>query len=96
MSDEELAERIVDHIDIAYDELSPKHYKEEEDPRFYKSKLTNRGPLVEGWRSNYQPIMCSYKLVKASFEVWGLQTRVEDFIHSVSFFTLRLSINVDR
>lgn len=24
--------------------------------------------------------MCSYKLVHASFEVWGLQTRVEDFI----------------
>lgn len=25
--------------------------------------------------------MCSYKVVNASFEVWGLQTRVEDFIH---------------
>lgn len=25
--------------------------------------------------------MCSYKLVHASFEVWGMQTRVEDFIH---------------
>lgn len=24
--------------------------------------------------------MCSYKVVHASFEVWGLQTRVEDFI----------------
>lgn len=24
--------------------------------------------------------MCSYKLVDASFEVWGFQTRVEDFI----------------
>lgn len=24
--------------------------------------------------------MCSYKLVHASFEVWGFQTRVEDFI----------------
>ena len=24
--------------------------------------------------------MCSYKLVNASFEVWGLQTKVEDFI----------------
>lgn len=26
--------------------------------------------------------MCSYKLVTANFEVWGLQTRVEEFIHS--------------
>lgn len=89
LSDDELAERIVDHIDIAYDELSPKHYKEEEDLTFFKSKVTNRGPLIEGWRSNFQPIMCSYKLVKASFEVWGFQTRVEEFVHSVgSFFKI--------
>lgn len=40
---------------------------------------TGRGPLIEGWRDD-QPIMCSYKLVNASFEVWGFQTRVEDFI----------------
>lgn len=40
---------------------------------------TGRGPLIEGWRDD-KPIMCSYKLVHASFEVWGLQTTVEDFI----------------
>ncbi|CAH1179986.1 unnamed protein product [Phaedon cochleariae] len=79
---EQLAERITDHLDIAYDEVSAKHYKEEEDPRFFQSKKTHRGPLVDGWRSNYQPIMCSYKLVHASFEVFGLQTKVEEFIHS--------------
>ena len=31
-----------------------------------------------------QPIMCSYKVVKVSFEVWGLQTRVEEGVHKVS------------
>ncbi|KAG5895206.1 hypothetical protein JTB14_035378 [Gonioctena quinquepunctata] len=82
LSPEKLAERIVDHIDIAYDEVSAKHYKEEEDPRFFQSKKTHRGPLIDGWRTNHHPIMCSYKLVHASFEVFGLQTRVEDFIHS--------------
>ncbi|XP_008548807.1 cytoplasmic phosphatidylinositol transfer protein 1 [Microplitis demolitor] len=76
----ELIHREVDFIDIAYDELSAKHYKEEEDPKFYQSKKTGRGPLIEGWRETTQPIMCSYKLVDASFEVWGMQTRVEDFI----------------
>lgn len=35
---------------------------------------------MEGWRETDKPIMCSYKLVDASFEVWGLQTKVEDFI----------------
>lgn len=42
--------------------------------------MADRGPLVEGWRETDKPIMCSYKVVHASFEVWGLQTRVEDFI----------------
>lgn len=98
--DDKLKERTIDHLDIAFDDLtSPKHYKEEEDPKFFKSIKTSndlkmnifcainfnaflspdRGPLVEGWRDD-KPIMCSYKLVHASFEVWGLQTRVEDFI----------------
>ncbi|KAL6442417.1 hypothetical protein ACFW04_002569 [Cataglyphis niger] len=77
----ELIHREVDFVDIAYDEISAKHYKEEEDPKFFQSKRTGRGPLVEGWRDTTQPIMCSYKLVHASFEVWGMQTRVEDFIH---------------
>lgn len=27
--------------------------------------------------------MCSYKLVTVKFEVWGLQSRVEQFVHKV-------------
>ena len=27
--------------------------------------------------------MCSYKLVRAKFEVWGLQTKVEQWTHAV-------------
>ena len=34
-----------------------------------------------------KPIMCSYKLVRVKFEVWGMQTRVEGFTHSVSMDT---------
>lgn len=77
----ELVHREVDFVDIAYDEIAAKHYKEEEDPKYFKSKTTGRGPLVEGWRDTTQPIMCSYKLVQASFDVWGMRTRVEEFIH---------------
>lgn len=40
--------------------------------------------MKEGWRETHQPIMCSYKLVTVKFEVWGLQTRVEQFVHKVS------------
>lgn len=85
VSDDKLGE--LDVIDIAYDDLtSNKHYKAEEDPKFFKSIKTNRGPLIEGWREIDRPIMCSYKLVSASFEVWGFQTKVEDYIHKVYFF----------
>ena len=31
-----------------------------------------------------QPIMCSYKLVTVRFDVWGLASRVESFVHNVS------------
>lgn len=79
---ETLGARSVDHIDIAFDDLSSdKHYKAAEDPKKFRSEKTQRGPLIEGWRDDQEPIMCSYKVVSASFEVWGFQTRVEDYIH---------------
>lgn len=84
LSREDLTERTVDYLDIAYDEINLRKYKEQEDPRFFQSIKTGRGPLVEGWRETSQPIMCSYKYVQVSFEVWGLQTKIEDLIHRVS------------
>ncbi|KPP77268.1 Cytoplasmic phosphatidylinositol transfer protein 1-like [Scleropages formosus] len=70
-------------IDIAYDDIPERYYKEAEDLRFFRSEKTSRGPLPEGWRDTQRPIMCSYKLVTVKFEVWGLQTRVEQFVHKV-------------
>uniref|UniRef100_A0A8C9ZY03 Cytoplasmic phosphatidylinositol transfer protein 1-like n=1 Tax=Sander lucioperca TaxID=283035 RepID=A0A8C9ZY03_SANLU len=70
-------------VDIVYDEIPERHYKESEDLRYFKSKKTTRGLLQEGWINNQEPIMCSYKLVTVKFEVWGLQTRVEQFVHKV-------------
>jgi hypothetical protein len=79
LTDEEVAARTVDLVDIVCDELQPKSYKETEDPKLFKSVKTERGPLGENWKDYCDPIMCSYKLVQTSFEVWGLQTRVEDY-----------------
>ncbi|KAJ0176619.1 hypothetical protein K1T71_007798 [Dendrolimus kikuchii] len=76
---EELEQREVDFLDIAYDEIKPHHYKEAEDPKFFKSEKTGRGPLIEGWRDTHKPVMCCYKSVSVKFEVWGLQTRVEEY-----------------
>ncbi|CAG9786738.1 unnamed protein product [Diatraea saccharalis] len=80
LTPEEIEQREVDFLDIAYDEIKPHHYKEVEDPKFYKSEKTGRGPLVEGWRDSHQPIMCCYKAVNVKFEIWGLQTKVEEYV----------------
>lgn len=45
---------------------------------------------MEGWRQTDKPIMCSYKVVNVAFEVWGLQTKVEDFIQRAIKETLLL------
>nr|XP_057912464.1 cytoplasmic phosphatidylinositol transfer protein 1b [Doryrhamphus excisus] len=71
----------VAFLDILRDPIPEKHYKESEDLSRWQSSKTERGPLEEGWRDDHQPIMCSYKRVQCSFEVYGLQTKVEDFIH---------------
>ncbi|KAM4632128.1 cytoplasmic phosphatidylinositol transfer protein 1-like [Discoglossus pictus] len=71
------------YLDIAFDEIPERYYKSTEDLRNFSSSKTGRGPLQDGWRSSMQPVMCSYKLVNVKFEVWGLQTRVEQFVHKV-------------
>ncbi|XP_075436080.1 cytoplasmic phosphatidylinositol transfer protein 1 [Ascaphus truei] len=77
-------EREVCFIDIACDEIPERYYKESEvRPENFRSEKTGRGHLKEDWREMQQPIMCSYKLVAVKFEVWGLQTRVEQFVHKV-------------
>ncbi|XP_070579315.1 cytoplasmic phosphatidylinositol transfer protein 1-like [Ptychodera flava] len=82
LTQEELINREVIDIDIAYDELPEKYFKEKEDLKKFKSVKTGRGPLEKGWRETSDPIMCSYKLVKVKFEVWGFQTKVESYTHA--------------
>ncbi|KAL0985162.1 hypothetical protein UPYG_G00153610 [Umbra pygmaea] len=71
----------VNHLDILDDPIPDKHYKETEDLSRWVSVKTGRGPLVSGWRKDSNPIMCSYKRVQCSFEVYGFQGRTEEFIH---------------
>jgi len=77
----------VDHIDMCGERSTD--LKEEEDPCIYKSKVTNRGPLPQSWLKDIKEtepdqrggVMCSYKLCKVEFRYWGIQKRVENFIH---------------
>lgn len=68
-------------LDILSDPIPEKHYKKSEDLSDWVSEKTGRGPLVDGWRNDSKPIMCSYKRVTCSFEVYGFQGRTEDFVH---------------
>ncbi|KAM8886327.1 membrane-associated phosphatidylinositol transfer protein 2-like isoform 3-T5 [Spinachia spinachia] len=85
----EKRQRSIDPIDIVTDPMSPHEYKAEEDTRLFKSAKTQRGPLQDDWIEEYNnnpgktPIMCAYKLCKVEFRYWGMQSKIERFIHDV-------------
>ncbi|XP_043462578.1 protein retinal degeneration B isoform X2 [Leptopilina heterotoma] len=98
LSGSDLRNRIVDIIDVVKDPLYGADYVKEEDPNSYISEKTGRGPLTEIWLDEYwndvkgksQPtpagksLMCAYKLCRVEFRYWGMQTKLEKFIHDVA------------
>ncbi|XP_054852330.1 membrane-associated phosphatidylinositol transfer protein 2 isoform X2 [Eublepharis macularius] len=89
LSPAEKRQTILDPIDIVKDPIPPHEYKSEEDPKVYQSAKTKRGPLSEDWIKEHKnnpgrsPIMCAYKLCKVEFRYWGMQSKIERFIHDV-------------
>ncbi|XP_044131645.1 membrane-associated phosphatidylinositol transfer protein 2 isoform X9 [Bufo gargarizans] len=89
LSPAEKRQAVLDPIDIVKDPIPPHEYKPEEDPKVYKSMKTKRGPLSDDWIEDYRnnfggcPIMCAYKLCKVEFRYWGMQSKIERFIHDV-------------
>jgi len=82
LDDKKLKKRTVVNIDIANDSVAAADYKKDEDPANFKSEKTGRGPLTGNWKSDVEPVMTAYKLVTIQFKWWGLQDRVENFIHT--------------
>jgi len=95
----ELNERAVDLIDVVKDQLvTAADYIREEDPCIYVSRLTGRGPLGENWLQEYwkeckgkdlplengKALMCAYKLCRVEFKYWGMQAKIERFIHDIA------------
>lgn len=93
LDDKKLKQRQVVHIDIANDPVLAGDYKKDEDPTTFKSEKTGRGPLSGQWKKTADPVMTAYKLVTIQFKWWGLQDRVENFIHSTEG---RLFLNFHR
>ncbi|KAK6315548.1 hypothetical protein J4Q44_G00130720 [Coregonus suidteri] len=89
LSSAEKRTRTVDPIDIVKDYIAPHEYLVEEDPKLYVSEKTQRGPLTDDWIEliNQNPtqntVMCAYKLCKVEFRYWGMQSKIERFIHDV-------------
>lgn len=88
-----------DPIDIVKDVIAPHEYLAEEDPKLYKSVKTQRGPLSDNWiqeishNPGKMPVMCAYKLCKVEFRYWGMQSKIERFIHDVGAYNhLEISI----
>ncbi|KAK2708512.1 protein retinal degeneration B-like isoform X2 [Artemia franciscana] len=95
---EDLKNRVVDLIDVVKDQLYGADYNPAEDPTLYKSNKTNRGPLTENWLQEYwnicknqstptedgKAIMCAYKLCRVEFKYWGMQSKIEKFIHDIA------------
>jgi len=84
LTPEQLKERQVDVIDIAYDPLDPAKYKKEEDPTIFESTKTGRGKLQKDWMKTVDPVMTCYKNCAVEFRYWGFQTKVEQYIHKLA------------
>lgn len=72
------------------DPIPAADYIEAEDPAKFLSEKTGRGNLKKDWKTNIPantPMMCAYKLVTVEFKWFGLQSRVEKFIQSVSWWS---------
>lgn len=86
---------VADPIDIVKDYIPPHEYLVEEDPKLYQSVKTRRGPLSDDWieEINQNPaqaaVMCAYKLCKVEFRYWGMQSKIERFIHDVGGYGRR-------
>jgi len=81
LTPEQLKDRIVDTVDIAFDPIDPSKYKPSEDPTLFSSAKTDRGKLGQDWARKANPVMTSYKYCSVEFRYWGLQSRIENFIH---------------
>lgn len=90
----ELRTRIVDLINFVSDQPPSSDYHEDEDPIIYCSQRTGRGPLESNWLKQRSqglgagtdagPVMCAYKLCRVEFKYWGMQSKIEKFIHDTA------------
>ncbi|XVE59766.1 hypothetical protein DITRI_Ditri05aG0073500 [Diplodiscus trichospermus] len=80
LNEEQLAARQVEIIDIASTATDYWSYaigSSSFDFSKFKSAKTGRGPLLDGWQDNCNPVMTAYKLVTVDAPYWGFGYRLE-------------------
>ncbi|XP_040969021.1 phosphatidylinositol transfer protein 1 [Gossypium hirsutum] len=80
LNKEQLAARQVEFIDITMPTTDYWSYAVGNgnfDFSTFKSEKTGRGPLLEGWQENCNPVMTAYKLVIIKAPYWGFGGKLE-------------------
>ncbi|KAL6577276.1 hypothetical protein OROMI_011552 [Orobanche minor] len=80
LTKEQIAVRQVEMLDIASytnDYWSYVIGSSDADLSQFKSARTSRGPLLEGWQDQCNPVMTAYKLVTIDAPYWGFGSRLE-------------------
>ncbi|KAL3616410.1 hypothetical protein CASFOL_039800 [Castilleja foliolosa] len=80
LNKEQLAIRQVEMLDIATyanDYWSYVIGSSDIDFSQFKSAQTGRGPLLDGWQDQCNPVMTAYKLVTIDVPYWGFGSRLE-------------------
>lgn len=63
------------------DQRAGKHGAEEETDLQQFVARCGRGPLLRNWQRDAAPVMCAYKKVTCEFQMWGMQNKIENFMH---------------
>ncbi|KAG4145095.1 hypothetical protein ERO13_D05G077600v2 [Gossypium hirsutum] len=80
LNKEQLAARQVEFVDITMPTTDYWSYAVGNgnfDFSAFKSEKTGRGPLLEGWQENCNPVMTAYKLVTIKAPYWGFGGKLE-------------------
>ncbi|KAG8371370.1 hypothetical protein BUALT_Bualt13G0080600 [Buddleja alternifolia] len=80
LTKEQLAVRQVEMIDIASDTSDYWSYivgTSNIDFSQFQSAISGRGPLLDGWQEQCDPVMTAYKLVTLEMPYWGFGSKLE-------------------
>jgi len=83
LSQETLNSMKVVDLDIANTYyLKPGDIVADTDPCTFRSDVTGRGPLEDGWSETSEPRIVVYKVCTVYFKMFGWQNKVENYIHA--------------